>query len=203
MRLKSAKVELTRIEVEWIKKEEVALAVYNVDKDLRLARRNPKKKPVPEVDLTAEAPGVNSALTSIQRPTPFAAVISQRSSSNKRQSVSQESSLSSQQKKKKPKVYQQSSLVTTISKNSPETERQLSLAINRLCIVYYGITNRMPSSSHFKAVLNYARQTNSSYKPSTVHKMGDGLLEVNYFAYQHESINKLVTKVELFGLSVF
>jgi hypothetical protein len=71
--------ELTRIGVEWIQKEEVALAVYNVDKDLRLARRNPKKKPVSEVDLTAESPGVNSALTSVQRPTPFTAVFSQRS----------------------------------------------------------------------------------------------------------------------------
>ena len=206
MRLKSAQAtrdeELSRIEVERIQKEEVALAVYNVDKDLRLARRNPKKKPVPEVDLTAESPGVDSALTSVQRPTPFAAVFDQRSSSEKRQSVSQESSLSSRQKKKKPKVYQQSSLVTTFSKNAPETERQLSLAINRLCIVY-GITNRMPSSSHFKAVLNYARQTNSSYKPPTVHEMGGGLLEANYFAYQLESVNKLLTKVDIFGLGVF
>jgi hypothetical protein len=102
MRLKSAQAtrdeELSRIEVERIQKEEVVLAVYNVDKDLRLApRRNPKKKPVPEVDLTAASPGVDSALMSIQRPTPFAALFSQRSSS----SVSQESSLSSHQKKKK------------------------------------------------------------------------------------------------------
>jgi hypothetical protein len=116
--------------------------------------------------------------------------------------VSQKSSFSSQQKKKKPKVYQQSSLLTTISKNSPETECQLSLAINRLCIVY-GITNRMPLSSHFKAVLNYARQTNSSYKPPTIHEMGDRLLEADYFAYQLESVNKLLTKVKLFGLGVF
>ena len=160
MRLKSAQAtrdeELTNIEVERIQKEEVTLAVYNVGKDLRLACRNPKKKPVPEVDLTAKSPGVDSALTSVQRPTPFAVVFDQRSSSDKRQSVSKESNLFSRQKKKKPKVYQQSSLVTTISKNSPETERQLSLAIHRLCIVY-GITNRIPSSSHFKAVIDYAR----------------------------------------------
>jgi hypothetical protein len=96
----------------------------------------------------------------------------------------------------KPKVYQQSSLITTISKNSSETECQLSLSINRLCIVYR-ITKRMPSSSHFKNVLNYARQTNSSYKPPTIsHEMGSGFLEANYFAYQLESVNKLLTKVD-------
>ena len=61
----------------------------------------------------------------------------------------------------------------------------------------------MPLSSHFKAVLNYARQTNSTYKPPNVHKMGGRLLKANYFAYQHESINKLLAKVELFGLGVF
>ena len=59
------------------------------------------------------------------------------------------------------------------------------------------------SSSHFKAVLNCTRQTNSSYEPPTVHEMGGGLLEANYFAYQLESVNKLLTKVELFGLGIF
>jgi hypothetical protein len=32
--------------------------------------------------------------------------------------------------------------------------------------------------------------------------MSGGLLKANYFAYQLESVNKLLTKVELFGLGV-
>jgi hypothetical protein len=103
-------------------KEELALAVYNVDKDTRLACCNPRKsKPLDEVHLTAESPGVSSALTNVQRPTPFAAIFSYKSSSEKRQAVSQESSTTSSnpKNKQKPKVYQQASLVTAISKNSP------------------------------------------------------------------------------------
>ena len=104
------------------KEELIALAVYNVDKDTRLACCNPRKsKPLDEVHLTAESPGVSSALTNVQRPTPFAAIFSYKSSSEKRQAVSQESSTTSSnpKNKQKPKVYQQASLVTAISKNSP------------------------------------------------------------------------------------
>ncbi len=155
----------------------MALCAYEVMKQVKMDARNPRKASLlDEASVTTyDTPSCGSTKRLLEKP----------------------SSKGSDQKK-----FRKSNLVTISGKNLPLTERQLSLAINRMVIIHH-LPFSFSRSVAFKEVLALARMTNNSYKPPTKQEMGGDLLNANYAAYQAQSIARLMSKADIFGMSIF